>query len=84
MADRMFQVIDKDKKGYITLGDYLCYLDVLMYGTEDEKLGQSFRLLDSKCSGKITFEDFKKVLAHLNYSDDETLKIFNSVVSHLT
>ena len=39
MADRMFQVIDKDKKGYIKLGDYLCYLDVLMYGTEDEKLG---------------------------------------------
>jgi Ca2+-binding EF-hand superfamily protein len=46
MADRMFQVMDRDRKGYITLGDYLCYLDVLMYGTEDEKLTQSFQLLD--------------------------------------
>jgi hypothetical protein len=30
--------MDHDKKAYITLGDYLCYLDVLMYGSEDEKL----------------------------------------------
>jgi hypothetical protein len=38
MADRMFQVMDRYRKGYITLGDYLCYLDVLMFGSEDEKL----------------------------------------------
>lgn len=62
LADRMFTVMDKDKKGYITLGDYLCYLDVLMYGSEDEKLSQSFQLLDQTDQGRITFEDFKRIV----------------------
>jgi Ca2+-binding EF-hand superfamily protein len=62
MADRMFQVMDHNKKGYITLGDYLCYLDVLMYGSEDEKLSQSFKLLDQRNESKISFEDFKKIV----------------------
>lgn len=48
------------------------------------QLKQLYSDFDETQDGMMTFEDFKKVLAHLNYSDDETLKIFNSVVSHLT
>lgn len=42
LADRMFQVMDKRKKGYITLDEYLSYIDIMMYGNEEEKLKQSF------------------------------------------
>ena len=37
MCDRMFNVMDSDKDGKITLDQYLNYMDVLLYGTIDEK-----------------------------------------------
>ena len=37
LATRMFEVIDVDNSGTISLGEYLNFNDVLMYGTEDEK-----------------------------------------------
>lgn len=47
LCDRMFNVMDKDNDGYITLDQYLNYIDVLLYGSEEEKLRQSFELLDA-------------------------------------
>ena len=47
LCDRMFIVMDKDNDGYITLDQYLNYIDVLLYGSEEEKLRQSFELLDA-------------------------------------
>jgi hypothetical protein len=38
LADRMFHVMDKENKGYISLDEYLSYIDIMMYGNEDEKL----------------------------------------------
>jgi Ca2+-binding EF-hand superfamily protein len=42
LADRMFQVMDTDKNGWISLEEYLTYIDTMMYGEEKEKLFQSF------------------------------------------
>jgi Ca2+-binding EF-hand superfamily protein len=42
LADRMFHVMDKDNKGYICLEEYLTYIDVMMFGNEEEKLRQSY------------------------------------------
>ena len=39
------------------------YLDVLMYGTEEEKLRQSFDLLDEEGKGKINIHDFRKIVS---------------------
>ena len=36
-ATRMFEVIDEDNSGTISLGEYLNYNDILIHGTEDEK-----------------------------------------------
>jgi Ca2+-binding EF-hand superfamily protein len=58
----MFHVMDKDLKGYISLNEYLYYIDIMMYGSEDEKLVQSFQLLDLRGNGEITFEDFNKIV----------------------
>jgi hypothetical protein len=38
LADRMFHVMDKDNNGFISLDEYLSYIDIMMYGDEDEKL----------------------------------------------
>jgi Ca2+-binding EF-hand superfamily protein len=38
LADRMFQVMDTDKNGWISLEEYLTYIDTMMYGEEKEKL----------------------------------------------
>ena len=38
LCDRMFDSMDKEKRGFIMLEDYLQYIDVMMHGTEDEKL----------------------------------------------
>ena len=62
MADRMFAVMDSDHDGFIALHEYLYYIDVMQYGTEEEKRKQSFGLLDKRGQGNITFEDFKNIV----------------------
>lgn len=42
LCDRMFDSMDKEKCGFIKLEDYLQYIDIMMHGTEEEKLLQSF------------------------------------------
>ena len=61
-ATRMFEVMDKDNLGYIDLGQYLDFNDVMMNGTEDERKRQNFRMLDIKGKGKITFENFEEFI----------------------
>jgi Ca2+-binding EF-hand superfamily protein len=58
----MFQVMDEDNNGYISLDEYLSYIDIMIYGTEEEKLMQSFQLLDLRQKGEIDFDDFNKIV----------------------
>lgn len=44
----MFAVMDEKNQGKIELVEYLGYFDVMLHGTEDEKMKQSFDLLDEK------------------------------------
>jgi Ca2+-binding EF-hand superfamily protein len=44
------------------LEEYLNYTDVLLYGTDGEKLTQSFELLDEQGKGYIEFHDFRKIV----------------------
>lgn len=62
LCDRMFSIMDKNKKGFIKLNHYLNYFDVMLHGTEDEKMHQSFELLDVKGEGKITLEEFRNIV----------------------
>jgi len=34
--------MDQDNKGYISLAEYLNYIDVMLFGDEEEKLKQSY------------------------------------------
>lgn len=40
----------------------MCYIDIMLYGSEEEKRRQSFGLLDRRGEGHITFEDFKSIV----------------------
>lgn len=62
MADRMFSVMDTNNDGCITLDEYLCYIDIMLYGSEEEKRKQSFCLLDKRGEGNITYDDFKSIV----------------------
>lgn len=54
--------MDKDQDGKICLEEYLSYFDVMLHGSEEEKMRQSFDLLDNKQQGKIKLYDFKKIV----------------------
>ena len=40
----------------------MIYIDIMLYGSEEEKRKQSFGLLDKRGEGNITFEDFKSIV----------------------
>jgi Ca2+-binding EF-hand superfamily protein len=48
LCDRMFDVMDHNRDGTINLKEYLNYFDIMLHGTEAEKMKQSFDLLDIK------------------------------------
>ena len=61
LSDRMFKVMDEKNAGRIEISQYLNYFDVMLHGTEDEKMQQSFHLLDIHRTNKINYEDFKNI-----------------------
>lgn len=62
LSDRMWAIMDRKDFGSITLEQYLSYFDVMLHGSKEEKMQQSFDLLDEKMKGKIYLEDFKKIV----------------------
>lgn len=51
LADRIFEVFDKDRDGEINLSEFTAIMDVLCNGTEDEKHMFSFALMDKNGNG---------------------------------
>ena len=48
LADRIFEVFDRDKDGWILFDQFSAIMDVLINGSEDEKHQFSFALMDSE------------------------------------
>ena len=61
----MFEVIDEDNSGSISLGEYLNFNDILMHGSDEEKKHQNFKMLDIKGKGEITFESFEEFIFNI-------------------
>jgi 1-phosphatidylinositol-4-phosphate 5-kinase len=59
ISDRIFAVMNKTKSGEVTLKEYLEYMDILMYGTQGEKLYQTYRLITLDNSDHITYNQFE-------------------------
>ena len=58
----MFAVMDIDGTGLIKLEEYLSYFDTMLHGEPEEKMKQSFDLLDEKRDEKINLEDFRNIV----------------------
>lgn len=83
----MFQVMDVESEERIKLEDYLGYFDIMLHGSEEEKMRQSFDLLDLSRSRRVNYHDFKIVAqsfaqmwsAALGYPMPLNLKYIKSV-----
>jgi len=62
MADRMFAAMDVDGDDEVSLCEYLTYIDIMMYGDEEERLKQSFSLMDLQGEGFIYQKNFRKII----------------------
>jgi Ca2+-binding EF-hand superfamily protein len=60
ISDRIFKAIDTSGEGLISLEEYLCYNDVLSFGSQTEKTLFTFNIIDLKRRGKVNFREFKE------------------------
>lgn len=86
ICERMFDCIDKLKNKWISMIEYLDYMDIQIHGTEKEKLKQSFSLLDIRQRRKVTYKDFIDVAVNVTrmwsaaYGKPGTLLFFENIV----
>jgi Ca2+-binding EF-hand superfamily protein len=60
IADRIFQSIDTDMDGLVSLEDYLVYCNVIAYGTDEERNRHTFDKIDIKRRGLVNYSEFKE------------------------
>lgn len=53
LSDRMFQVMDRNGDDSITLYEYLDYFEIMLHGDKEERMKQSFDIIDIQGEGKI-------------------------------
>jgi len=75
LSERIFHVVDKDQNGFITLDEYLCYFDILIYGTQEEKYELTFRLIDIERKSFFTYEEFYEMIMSM-------LHAWNNITGH--
>lgn len=63
ISDRIFSVMCKSNSSQVKLENYLEYMDILLYGSPEEKSEQSFKLITN--SDGITFDDFVEWLINV-------------------
>jgi Ca2+-binding EF-hand superfamily protein len=60
-AQRIFDTFSSDGK-YLTLFEYLKYIDLYHHGNEKERCIITFRFIDSSNTNKVNFADFEKYI----------------------
>ena len=65
ISNRLFQVISGEKSEYISFREYILYLDLVNYGSKEDKLKHCFKLFDIGNKGFITNKDFTNILYNL-------------------
>lgn len=62
LADRIFNIIDKDKSGSIDKDEFISSIEKIIYGTDDDKLKFLFSLNDLNGDGLIDLEELSLLL----------------------
>ncbi|XP_070541735.1 dual oxidase 2-like isoform X2 [Ptychodera flava] len=61
-VEKMFELIDKDKNGYVSFREFLDMLIIFSKGTAETRLRLFFDMYDLDHSGTMTREEFKKMI----------------------
>ncbi|CAD8133808.1 unnamed protein product [Paramecium octaurelia] len=65
LGDALFQAMDINLDGLIEFEEFVAYFDKITYGTQEEKAEISFRLIDQRRNGYITYKDFNFTMQQL-------------------
>ena len=65
ISNRLFQVICGEHSNYISFREYILYLDLVNYGSKEDKLKHCFKFFDIGNKGFITNKDFTTILYNL-------------------
>ena len=66
ISNRLFHVITGENSEYISFREYILYLNLVNYGTKEEKLKHCFKFFDIGNKGYITNKDFTTILYNLS------------------
>ena len=61
IAQRIFEIFSGNKN-FITLQEYLKYIDVYHYGDKNERSNLTCKLMDFNNDGQVTFDEFYKYI----------------------
>jgi Ca2+-binding EF-hand superfamily protein len=62
LASRLFNYLDKDKSGTLTLHEFINGLEVVVNGSTDEKIEFLFKVFDVDNDGAIDFDEMRMML----------------------
>ena len=65
ISNRLFQVIVGENNNYLSFREYILYLDLVNYGSKENKLKHCFKFFDIGNKGFITNKDFTTILYNL-------------------
>ena len=65
ISNRLFEVISTQNTDFISFRDYILYLDLVNYGSKENKLKFCFRFFDLGNKGYITNKDFTNIMYNL-------------------
>ena len=65
ISNRLFEVVTGEGKEYLSFREYILYLDLVNYGSKEDKLKHCFKFFDIGNKGFITNKDFTTILYNL-------------------
>ncbi|CAG5123669.1 unnamed protein product, partial [Candidula unifasciata] len=79
----MFLLVDSSGDGFVSFDEFKAYFGILSSGKPEQKAEMFFKMFDTSRTGKITKEDYKKmimVLFEMNEADKSTKVNINEMV----
>ena len=66
ICDRLFEVVTGEGKQFLSFREYILYLDLVNYGSGEDKLKHCFKFFDIGKKGYITNKDFTTIILNLS------------------